>query len=155
MESQLPEAPPVLVLARLGSIMRRAFALRMAEEPWATEAGMRPGCFSVLRAVATADVAPSQRLLSDQLGIDPSDLVGLIDVLEAAGYVARRRDVADRRRYALEVTAAGEGAMARFDLVASRVADDVFGVLAGPERAELERLLGQVIAAHEAGAEVR
>jgi DNA-binding MarR family transcriptional regulator len=149
MEPQLAEAPPVLVLARLGSIMRRAFAVRMAQEPWAIEAGLRPGSFSVLRAVATSEAPPSQRALSDQLGIDPSDLVGLIDVLEVAGFVARRRDPADRRRYALEVTEAGEDAIERFERVASTVADDVFGVLPAAERRELERLLSGVIAAHE------
>lgn len=149
MESQLPEAPPVLVLARLGTIMRRAFAVRMAEEAWATEAGLRPGCFSVLRAVTTAAAPPSQRELSDALGMDPSDLVGLIDVLEAAGYVERARDAADRRRYAIVVTTPGERAIERFDRVAATVADDVFGVLPAGERADLERLLGRVIAAHE------
>ena len=155
MDSQLVEAPPVLVLARLGAVMRRAFARRMADEAWATEAGMRPGCFSVLRAVGGAGAAgeaPSQRALSDQLGIDPSDLVGLIDALEEAGYVDRRRDPADRRRYAIDLTAAGEEALGRFDVVAATVADDVFGVLPADERAVLEGLLIRVVTQHEAGA---
>lgn len=149
MESQVTDAPPVLALARLGAVMRRAFALRMAEEAWATEAGLRPGCFSVLRAVATGDQAPSQRALSDQLGMDPSDLVGLLDVLERAGFLARRRDPADRRRHAIAITAAGREAIDRFEVVAGLVADDVFGVLPAAERRTLEGLLAQVIAAHE------
>ena len=148
MESQ-PGDPPVLTLSRLGSVMRRAFARRMAEEAWVAEAGMRQGCFSVLRAVSSGDGAASQRELGDLLGIDPSDLVGLIDVLETAGYVERRRDPADRRRYAITVTDGGRAAIGRFERVASQVADDVFGVLAAPRRAQLESLLGEVVAAHE------
>ena len=152
MESQTADAPPVLALARLGSVMRRAFSGRMATEAWAAEAGLRPGCFSVLRAVATGEVAPSQRALSDQLGMDPSDLVGLLDVLEAAGYVERRRDPADRRRYAIDITGAGREAIERFEAVAAVVADDVFGVLPADDRRTLEALLVRVIAAHEGGA---
>ncbi len=149
MESQAVDAPPVLALARLGSVMRRAFAVRMADEAWAVEAGLRPGCFSVLRAVATGEQAPSQRALSDQLGMDPSDLVGLLDVLETAGFVARRRDPADRRRHAIELTPSGAEAIERFEAVAAVVADDVFGVLPERDRRTLEGLLVQVIAAHE------
>ncbi|HRW37620.1 MAG: winged helix-turn-helix transcriptional regulator [Acidimicrobiales bacterium] len=154
MEPQVTDAPPVLALARLGAVMRRAFSVRMAEEAWAVDAGLRPGCFSVLRAVATGATAPSQRALGDQLGIDPSDLVGLLDVLEAAGYVERRRDPADRRRYAVEVTDDGRHAIEQFEGVAATVADDVFGVLAPADRQTLEDLLVRVITAHEDGAAV-
>jgi DNA-binding MarR family transcriptional regulator len=149
MESQASEAPPVLALARLGAVMRRAFSVRMADEPWVQEAGMRPGCYSVLRAVTAAADPPSQRALSDQLGIDPSDLVGLLDVLERAGYLARQRDPADRRRHAVSATDAGRDALARFDRVAEQVADDVFGVIDPRRRAELEALLLEVLEAHE------
>jgi len=150
MESQHDDAPPVLVLARLGTVMRRAFAARMATEPWASDAGLRPGSYSILRAVAGADAPPSQRDLSDQLGIDPSDLVGLIDVLEQAGFLTRERHPHDRRRHALRVTTDGAAALGHFDRVASTVANDVFGVLAASDRSVLEDLLGQVVAAHEA-----
>ena len=149
MESQVTDAPPVLALARLGGVMRRAFSARMADEAWAIEARLRPGCFSVLRAVSTGEAPPSQRALSDHLGMDPSDLVGLLDVLEAAGFVARRRDPADRRRHAIEITDAGREAIERFEQVAAVVADDVFGVLDPADRRTLEDLLVRVITAHE------
>lgn len=149
MEPQTADAPPVLALARLGAVMRRAFSARMADEAWAADAGLRPGCFSVLRAVSTGSASSSQRALSDQLGIDPSDLVGLLDVLEAAGYVERRRDPADRRRHAIEITVDGAEAIERFEQVAAVVADDVFGVLPADDRATLEELLVHVITAHE------
>jgi DNA-binding MarR family transcriptional regulator len=149
MEPQAGEAPPVLALARLGAVMRRAFSVRMASEHWAAEAGMRPGCYSVLRAVAAASEPPSQRALSDRLGIDPSDLVGLLDVLEQADYLARQRDPRDRRRHALSATDQGRAALLRFDRVAEQVADDVLGVIDPRRRAELEALLLEVVEAHE------
>ncbi len=149
MERQATDAPSALVLAHLGTVMRRAFSARMAAEAWAVDAGMRPGCFSVLRAVALAEEPPSQRALCDRLGIDPSDMVGLVDTLEQAGFLTRERHPADRRRHALRVAPAGTEALGRFDRIAASVGDDVFGVLDPPDRAVLERLLAQVVHAHE------
>ena len=138
--------PLILSVFRLNVVARRAFAERMATEQWAIDAGMRPGCFGVLRVVAASDEPLSQRELSDRIGIDPSDVVGLVDLLEDAGYVARRRDEADRRRYALALTDAGWEAVARFDAVAAEVTDEVLGPLDAAERAELERLIRLVLA---------
>jgi DNA-binding MarR family transcriptional regulator len=146
---QQDEQPPVLALVRLGGLLRRAFTDHLANASWATEAGIRPGCFSVLRSVASAASAPSQRQLCDELGIDPSDMVGLVDVLEQAGYVARDRDPADRRRHALSVTDAGSAALDRFDVLAAAVGDELLGCLEAVEREQLELLLAKVVAQHE------
>ena len=107
-------SPSVLQIARLGMVVKRGFGQAMADETWAQDAGLRPGCFGVLRAISTAGSPPSQRELSESLGMDPSDVVGLVDVLEHAGYVERQRDPGDRRRYALTLTPAGIRAHDRF-----------------------------------------
>lgn len=52
--------------------------------------------------------AHSQRELCDLLGVDRSDMVRLVDVLEDAGLVTRVRDDNDRRRQLIGLTAAGE-----------------------------------------------
>ena len=93
----------------------------MASEDWAHDAKLKPGCYGVLRMVAASEAPLSQRELSDKLGMDPSDIVGLVDVLEDAGFVVRNRDETDRRRYALRLTAAGEQAKARFDAIAEAI----------------------------------
>lgn len=49
----------------------------------------------------------SQRVISDVLEIDRSEVVRMIDSLEAAGLVTRTRDPHDRRAYRLAVTAKG------------------------------------------------
>ena len=138
--------PVLLPVFRLHNVARRALADAIADEAWVHEAGLRPGCFGVLRSVAASDEALSQRELSDRLGIDPSDIVGLVDVLEGAGLVERRRDEADRRRYALELTDEGWAAVERFDELAGRVSDALLANLTDAEQAELARLVAKALA---------
>jgi DNA-binding MarR family transcriptional regulator len=54
----------------------------------------------------------SQREISDHLGLDASDVVGVLDILEAAHMVQRQRDPNDRRRHAVVLTERGETAAA-------------------------------------------
>ena len=49
-----------------------------------------------------------QRQISDQLGLDASAVVEVLDILEAASMVKRRRDPHDRRRHAVVLTERGE-----------------------------------------------
>src|SRR5439155_20249176 len=96
----------VMLLARE---MHREIHELMAEEPWAVDAGFRPPCMGVL-AVVEKRQPVSQREISDYLGLDASDVVGVLDNLEAAHLVQRRRDPADRRRHAVVLTEPGETA---------------------------------------------
>jgi len=50
----------------------------------------------------------SQRAMCRRLGVDPGDMVRIIDGLEAAGHATRDRDPADRRRHAIAITPEGE-----------------------------------------------
>jgi len=75
----------------------------------------------------------SQADISRRLGWDPSDCVGIVDSLEADGSVERRRDESDRRRYALELTAAGRR---RFDELAVDGQRHLTSFLGGLEPAE-------------------
>ena len=49
----------------------------------------------------------SQRDVAARTMIDASDVVDLVDRLEAAGFLRRVRDPDDRRRYTLVLTPAG------------------------------------------------
>jgi DNA-binding MarR family transcriptional regulator len=55
------------------------------------------------------------RAVSDALGITPRTLTGLIDALEADGWVVRRPHPTDRRATLLELTPAAERSCARID----------------------------------------
>ena len=143
----MPDRDVVTLTHRLAQLTRRAMADRMAHEKWAIDAGFRPGCIGVLHTVAQLEPV-SQREVSSVLLLDPSDLVGLVDILEGAGLLERRRDPADRRRYALEVTERGQLAVARLRELAREANEEVLAPLDADERSELEKLLSRIVAHH-------
>lgn len=63
-------------------------------------------------ACLTEANAASQSCLSDVLGIDASDMVRLIDILEQRGWARRDRDPNDRRRQVVSATIKGRRATA-------------------------------------------
>src|SRR5438445_12084361 len=73
----------------------------------------------VLNRLAVGPI--SQHDLGDQLGIDRTTMVELIDDLEKQGAVIRRRNPADRRSYALSLTPRGRALQNK----AARAFDDV------------------------------
>ncbi|MGH9185762.1 MAG: MarR family winged helix-turn-helix transcriptional regulator, partial [Acidimicrobiales bacterium] len=96
----------------LAAELRRQLRSLIAGEPWMTEAGFRPPCIGVLQTVARHGPI-SQRDISERLAIDPSDVVGALDILERVSMVERGRDPNDRRRHAVVVTGRGERAAGR------------------------------------------
>ena len=129
-------------LARLAGHMRREFTARMRDEAWAQEVGMRPPAYGILQVVRARE-SISQRELADVIGIDPGDMVAILDVLEHAGLLVRTRDAEDRRRHNLSLTPAGAEITRRLDAIAADVAGVVFARLSGRERAVLDRLLAK------------
>ena len=127
-------------LARLAMVLRREFSARIREEAWAVEAGLRPPAYGVLQIVRARGPI-SQGTLSDQIGIDPGDMVAIIDILEGAGLLTRTRDEADGRRRNLSLTPAGETMTHRLDAIAAEVSGIVLAPLTKRERAVLDRLL--------------
>ncbi len=93
-----------------------------------------------------AEVGPSsQRVLSDELRIDRSVMVGICDGLEQAGHVRRDRDAVDRRAYAVTLTDSGRRLLARAEDTVPGFLDDVFAGLTPAEREQLSTLLGKVL----------
>lgn len=85
----------------------------------------------------------SQHALCEALHLDPNNCVLLLNELEAAGLVERRRDSSDRRRHIVALTPAGRQALERADRALESVEDEVLGALSGEERATLRRLLSR------------
>jgi DNA-binding MarR family transcriptional regulator len=145
--SPIPSGAPVYaraayLLARVGRTQSVRFAERMRS------VGLRPKHFAVLNAIALADGA-SQQELGGRMGLDPSGLVGAIDELEGMGLVERRRDPADRRRYALGLTPDGTATLRRARRLVSDSARDLLGALGDEEVETLVELLAKVAAAGE------
>jgi DNA-binding MarR family transcriptional regulator len=82
----------------------------------------------------------SQQQLADGLAMDRSDMVKLVDRLEALGLVVRERDAGDRRRHLLAITGAGTAAMRAADAIIRRVTGAALASLSPSERADLHRL---------------
>jgi len=127
----------VLLLARE---MHRQMHDLVAEEQWAVDAGFRPPCLGVLAVVERLQPV-SQRGISDTLGLDASDVVGVLDILEAAHLVQRRRDPTDRRRHAVVLTELGETAARRFAALRAKATDRVLAGLDDEERRQFVALL--------------
>ncbi|GLW07195.1 hypothetical protein Misp01_23250 [Microtetraspora sp. NBRC 13810] len=134
------ETPPTLtalttyLLSRVGKAARAGLAERLAA------GGLRLWHMAVLAALA--DFGPhAQRDLSARLGIDPSDVVKVVDELVAAGHAERARDPADRRRVRVTLTPAGRTALAGLNAQAAEVQDVILAPLDARERAQLHDLL--------------
>ncbi|MGK4579473.1 MarR family winged helix-turn-helix transcriptional regulator [Kitasatospora sp. HPMI-4] len=134
------ETPPTLtalttyLLSKVGKSARTRLAERLADRD------MRLWHMAVLAALA--DFGPhAQRDLAARLGIDPSDMVKVIDELAAAGQVERNRDQADRRRVRVTLTPAGHTALASLTAEATAVQDAVLAPLTEQERTQLHALL--------------
>ncbi|AQZ70559.1 hypothetical protein BKM31_21870 [[Actinomadura] parvosata subsp. kistnae] len=96
----------------------------------------------------------SQRDLTAHIGIDKSTMVRIIDELEDAGLVSRRRAPQDRRAYSIVLTRRGEQVLAEARQIAEHVGDQLFGWLTDPERRHLIDLLRR-LAEHATPAEER
>jgi DNA-binding MarR family transcriptional regulator len=87
----------------------------------------------------------SQQQVCDRIEIDRSDMVRLIDDLEARGNVIRGRDPHDRRRHRLTLTPEGTTALHRCERILAAATDDVFANLAADERRTFHRLTLQAL----------
>ncbi|MGH9024396.1 MAG: MarR family winged helix-turn-helix transcriptional regulator [Acidimicrobiia bacterium] len=131
-------------IVQLSGMMRRLLSRRLAEEPWMAEAKLRPPSFAVMMVVQQRQPV-SQKQVSDRLGIDPSDLVAIFDLLEQAGFIVRERDEKDRRRYALSLTELGKVRLRRFEELAAEVSQQLFAVLDPDELETLGRLVQRAV----------
>jgi DNA-binding MarR family transcriptional regulator len=123
-----------LLLALLGQhAMRRLRAAHI-------EHGLSPRQFHLLGLLH--DRGPiSQGELGTVMGVDPSILVGLLNPLEAEGYLSRDRDPADRRRHVVTLTRAGEQQLDRAAQAQRDAEDELFAGLTLTQRNQLRALL--------------
>lgn len=134
---------PVLA-AYTNYLMRRAFARANRLSVEAVSEGAHPRDYQVL-GVLTEDNTFSQQDLVERLGINRTVMVKLIDRLEDAGSVVRRRNPSDRRSYVLSLTPAGRQAMADMGPVISHGDDRLTASLLPAERRRLPELLRSLV----------
>ena len=125
-----------VLLTRLNRVV-----FRMTDE---SSLGMRWKAFSLLAHLAYHSGIPQQEL-GEVLCIDANNLVILLNEVESAGHALRRRDPTDRRRHLVEITPAGQAALAQAEDAIAAVEDDVLSTLSGEERRTLQKLLAKAV----------
>jgi DNA-binding MarR family transcriptional regulator len=85
----------------------------------------------------------TQQALAATLEMDGTNIVGLLNELEARQLIERRRSPEDRRRHLVELTDAGAEQLAKAECALSAVEDEVLGALDDSQRETLYNLLQQ------------
>ncbi len=93
----------------------------------------------------------TMRHLAEGIHLSASTLVGIIDRLEAKGFVERQRGQQDRRQVFLEVTPAGNAFLEKApSLLQDRLAEGLHSI-SSSEQAALARALERIVEFMEAG----
>ena len=101
-----PTLPEAVTSSATWVVQQLDDMLRDAVDDLLDERSLSLRGYWLLESIGAAP-AHSQRELCDLLGVDRSDMVRLVDVLEDAGLVERVRDTEDRRRQLIGPTPAG------------------------------------------------
>jgi DNA-binding MarR family transcriptional regulator len=110
---------------------------------------MRNHEFALLHHLSQAGPL-SQQELGSELRINPSNLVGILDDLEADGLIVRPRDPADRRRHLVDLTPSGQRRLAKAKLAVEAAEEDLLAPLSKGEREQFHRTLER-LASHGCG----
>jgi DNA-binding MarR family transcriptional regulator len=108
--------------------------------------GLRVRQYAVLALAAEAAEGVSQRDLAEGLGLDPSQVVLLVDELAASGLVERRPSPSDRRTKLVAATAKGRRVRRKAEEGAAAALRNQLGVLTDDEQRTLTGLLQRVVA---------
>lgn len=109
--------------------------------------GLRPRHLVTLTVLRDHGGA-TQQALATTLQIDRTNLVGLLNELEATGLIVRRRTDEDRRRHVVELTEAGARKLVDAECALAAAEDELFSALDAEQRETLYRLLQQATAGH-------
>ncbi|MDX3239104.1 MarR family winged helix-turn-helix transcriptional regulator [Streptomyces sp. ME03-5709C] len=125
------------LLARHGAVadsrVRRAFGSCGLAPRAGTTLMLLGGCGSM-----------GQKGLAAALEVDPSIMVAILNDLESAQLVERRRDPSDRRRHIVAITERGRGVLAEARAAVEEVERGLFGDLSPAEIMVLRGLLARV-----------
>jgi len=129
---------PAFALVRLGRYAHAAVRAAFAE------AGLSARVHFVLLCLREHGRL-SQRELADQVDMDRSDLVRLLDELEEAGQVRRDADQRDRRRHVVSITPRGTRTVRRGQHLVDRATETVLSGLGPGDQAALHRLVRRAL----------
>jgi DNA-binding MarR family transcriptional regulator len=132
--------PEELVSSTLFLLKRLGMAAKEQSLERYDESGLHPYHHAIL-AVLDEGSRETQGAIADALGYDKGQLVGLLDELEDAGLVVRKRDQADRRRHVVQMTPAGRKTLEKLRRLSGRLDEEFTSPLSEQEREQLHDLL--------------
>ena len=106
--------------------------------------GLRPRELHALQHLRERGPSAQQTLV-ELLGIDATNLVAILNSLDDAALIERRRDRSDRRRAIIALSPNGERLLANLDRALDEIDDEVFAPLTSTERQTLNALLAQAV----------
>ena len=131
------------LMVRLGMAFKaRALAALEAE-------GSSQYHYTVL-AVVGEQAHKAQATIAAAVGLDPSQLVGILDALEDKRLILRERDPRDRRRHLVSLTAKGRQQLVRLRTAIDKLEDELFAPLTPADRLRLHTLLLRLASHHDA-----
>jgi DNA-binding MarR family transcriptional regulator len=104
--------------------------------------------YSVL-AVLGEQPRRTQATIAEALGVDPSQLVGILDALEDRGLSERQRDPDDRRRHVVSLTTKGRSQLVRLRGLIDALEDELFAPLPARTRKQFHEALLELVAFHD------
>ena len=122
------------LLAIVGADSRRRFAQSL--ERW----DLRPSHFGALMSLGELGTT-SQQELGRLTGVDPRNLVPILDLLEDRRLLERLPDPKDRRRHSVRLTRAGRTLLGELQESGAAVEEEMLGELSAAERKALHALL--------------
>jgi DNA-binding MarR family transcriptional regulator len=125
------------LLSQVGARSAQLFGERLAL------LGVTPRAFGVLSNLAARE-GQTQQELANSLGIHRNNMVGLIDELESASWVRRRRSSTDRRAFEIQLTAAGRALVTRANDQVPVLDEELARGLNAGQREQLRDLLGRI-----------
>jgi DNA-binding MarR family transcriptional regulator len=131
-------SPPTHRSAALLDHLARRMRLRV--EAVLAPLGLRPRhlvALTVLRHFGGS----TQQALATTLAMDGTNIVGLLNELEADKLIERRRSPEDRRRHVVELTEAGAEQLSKAECALAQVDEEVLGALDATQRETLYNLL--------------
>jgi len=135
-DAQSPNPSLLTLLTQLPKVINK----RMSEDLL----GMRIKPYVVLGYIRDHE-GVSQQELESAMYMDANGVVLLLNELEAARHLVRRRDPQDRRRHIVEITDSGRRALERADRAREGLEDEILAALSAEDRQTLRRLVERVI----------
>ncbi|MDT7838164.1 MarR family winged helix-turn-helix transcriptional regulator [Aquabacterium sp. OR-4] len=143
-----PAAPEVSLDALPGFHIRRLQQIAVAIFLQETEAhGITPVQYAALQTVQAAP-GLDQRSLARAIGFDTSTIAGVVDRLEARGWVQRNASATDRRVRLLTITDAGLALLAAVQPDMQRAQQRMLAPLPVAQRLEFMRMLRVLVTAN-------